>query len=1530
MTRATRVLLGSLAALLLVVLVAVVVLNGTYYGRERVRRIALDALRDMVHGEVMVGRIDGNLLDRFDLVDVSITDEEGRPFLVADRIRARIAFSPLFSKRIVVRSLDLERPVMTLSKAPGGVWNYQRIFASADTISEKVRLGFGSWIDLHGVTIRNGTLFVHQPYPTDEEVRQTVGDSAVASTLARETRLRVERVGSSLRQTMEFRDINARIPRLVAAHPDSSAVAFRVRQLSMLATPLKAPDVVVRDFEGHVRIAEDTVTLRDMDLRLPATRIEGGLTYHVSAGDLELDVKSDTLSFADIRMLYPALPERGGGRLEMTATIRDTATSVYDIRNARLSVGNSRVAGRFGMAVNPDMLELRETDLRFTRFTTELLESLVPGLRVRIPGAYTGTAKLSGPSGAMRADINGTYDPSRHAPFSVVARGIIGTGETTTAQNLRLVVRSLPVSLAREFVTDMPVGGTANIDALISGSSASQFTGRATVTHREAGATSTIVAEGSVASRDSLRMRLDVRLTPLSLEVVQRFAPKTDLRGDVRGTGELRGTLRDLQAVLALQLPRGTMDVDGRFDLASERLGYQATARLREVDLRSIAPSLPVTALNGVTTIAGRGVDAKTADARLTMHLVDAMVDSTHVNEAVIVAAAREAKLTVDTLRLRTPFGTATATGTFGLVDGTEGTLIYAVDVNTLSGLERWIATGDTTTVRSPPLVRQRIARADSLRQGVGVPQDSTKIGAILARREASSRPPRLPAVQVPPPLARDSIAGSLSMRGTVKGGVQRFTAEGEAQLNQLIFDGFEIGRGTLDFTWADIQTPDVLLTAELGVDSVRAHGFAFDSTHVKGTYRDGAGDVALDIFPGDTSSYRLRAKYALRTDEGEVRLQEINLHFDSVTWRSTRESAVRWKGGGLAIDSLELRSGDAAGRGRIFVNGEVPDRDPGRFEIRIDSLRVAPWLTLLQTSVPIDGLASFSADIEGTRAAPRIRGTVALQEHLYKGVPFPEVHSEFTYGDRRLRFDGDLRRAIAAGGAQLARVTGDVPIDLSLSDSVGVRKLDGPITIDIEGDSIPLGPLTEFVEEFSVVTGEARGRIAMRGTWERLTYEGAMAINMPRLGLRTPGVVLTNTIARLHMVNHRLVIDTLVGYSGGPVRATGSILLADLEHPVLDLDIVADETRVLDNDKGSLVVSSRLAFRGPVDTLGVGGTVTVMHGIMRIPDPEQWNLINTGDPTLFAVVDTALARELQVAPPSPILKNANVNVRLQVRRGTWARSREANIEVFGDLAIERVTGDEQISVTGSLHSDYGDYEIYGRRFSVTRGSVRFTGSPSDPVLQLAATHEVRTAGRAPFDIQVTIGGTLERPNISLESQAQPTLTQSDLISFLAFGQSSTSLLQFQGSGIEGGGLSGSSLAGNVAALATRQLAGVALGALFAELESNLAERTAADVLRIRPAELPSGLSLDDFGTLARGTQIEIGKYLDRNTFLVGQVRTTLAVPGATLERRFGAQFRARASLETRFQPLTPSLTAGLQPKMYQVLGVLMRWTRGW
>ena len=133
-----------------------------------------------------------------------------------------------------------------------------------------------------------------------------------------------------------------------------------------------------------------------------------------------------------------------------------------------------------------------------------------------------------------------------------------------------------------------------------------------------------------------------------------------------------------------------------------------------------------------------------------------------------------------------------------------------------------------------------------------------------------------------------------------------------------------------------------------------------------------------------------------------------------------------------------------------------------------------------------------------------------------------------------------------------------------------------------------------------------------------------------------------------------------------------------------------------------------------------------------------------------------------------------------------------------------------------------------------------------------------------------------------------------------------------------------------MAALAQRQLAAIGLGALLDEVRGELSEATGADVLNITPAPIPADVKLSDFQSLLSGTEIEIGKYLDRRTFVLGRVRPTLTVPGASIERRLTDRLRLRTSLETRLLPNPPSLSAGLQPRYLQVIGALLTWTIAW
>jgi len=264
----------------------------------------------------------------------------------------------------------------------------------------------------------------------------------------------------------------------------------------------------------------------------------------------------------------------------------------------------------------------------------------------------------------------------------------------------------------------------------------------------------------------------------------------------------------------------------------------------------------------------------------------------------------------------------------------------------------------------------------------------------------------------------------------------------------------------------------------------------------------------------------------------------------------------------------------------------------------------------------------------------------------------------------------------------------------------------------------------------------------------------------------------------------------------------------------------------------------------------------------------------------------------------SPLLSNLRMDVNLQVDRDVFVRSTDYNIEVYsdGDLAVHVNRAKQTLVLDGILLSERGEYRFLSKRFEISRGSATFANSDElNPTLQVTGGYEVRLPGREALNIRILIGGTLRNPQVALESDAQPPIPQSDLLAYLAFGRSSSSLLQLEGSGLA----TGDNIVGAGAALASRQLASVALGVFADQLSAEAAKSFGVDVFNIAPADVQT-----DVGSFLRGTEIEAGKYIKSHTFLAMQVRpdpAALQRPGILLQHRFGGL--RGYSLETSLQP---------------------------
>jgi translocation and assembly module TamB len=1327
----------------------------------------------------------------------------------------------------------------------------------------------------------------------------------------------IARGGMVMREELAFRDLHLRLDPLqvelvrgeIPQLPPGGTITGEARLNGAPAGPLRV---------------DGDLTLRD-----PRT----GLSRVLAAG--EIDPRGEDVRFRDMRLrfaplqtdlLRDELPQapagaRLAGDLRLDGSTGAVLRLTGDLTLTDPATGASRVVVDGGVAV-VDELRFHALGLRLDPLHLDLLRDRLPELP---PGVIaTGPLRLHG-SLARMLEVDGDLelrDP-RTGINRLAVSGGVALEDPIRFRDLDLHFDPLRVAFVRPFAPDLPIGGILTGTATVDGSPADRLLVRGDLVHLEAGERSRVAGRAEVAPDDFAEV--DVRLMPLSLETAGRFAPQAGLRGEVTGRLQASGDMRDLTVRADLQLPAGgELFAQGWLDLEADRPGYDLDTRLRDFDLAAVTRRAPAaTSLSGEVKAEGRGVDPATMRASFSADLVGPRVDEVAVDSVRLRVAVAEGLAQFDETRVQLATAEARVEGSFGLVEARHGELRYQLRVDSLQPLAPYVPGADTAVVRPRPAVRE--AELAEIRAAEVRLAERTEVEWLATGHEP---PPELPSDTVAlATLPQDSLAGSLRAAGTLRGNVERFDLVGTAEVEELVYQGNYFGSGEAEYSitgWGG-ERPSLELDADLA--DVVVQGFAYDSATVRVQHRGvrhGDGRAVIAAYQDDRTDFRLDADFALSLDRNEVRLRDLDLRFDTVTWHSVQPGVVSWAGRGVELRTIELVSNTG---GRIFLDGDLPIDGVADLTVEVDDLPVDHIVSLLQDDAEATGTVSLRARVEGSLANPVFEGRASLVAATHDGRDLPDVRADFAYLDAELVLDADFLHE----GLELGHAEGRLPIDLALADREGPRLLDAPLILDLRADSIPLEALPSFTDQVSDVRGRVQGDVSIRGTFQDPILDGILNLDLGSLRVEATGVRYEDIVGVFRLDAQTVTVDSLVAWNGGRIRIAGAVDVSTLTEPAFDLELRAERARVLDDEQGRLWVDAELAIQGPFDGIEVTGDVRTHRGVFYLPETREV-MVDLGDPGIFVRIDPELAAEREgIIRPSPLLANLRVELQLAVAPETWVRTTEANVEVYtdpevGPLEVRFNGGNGELSIEGTVNTDRGEYSFMGRRFQVTRGAATFLGPGEfDPIIQVAAEHEVQMPGREALQIRIVLGGTALEPTITLESNAQPPLSQTDLLSFLAFGRDASSLMQQQGSSLGGQGAAGGDLVGNVAGLATRQLGGMAAHIVLNEFEADAARALGLDVLHITPADLPAELFTGRFEDLLRGTRIEAGSYIGRRLFAAGHARPTLETrPGARLEYRTANGFRWLTSWEPRYLPAEPTLQ-DVEPERTSVFGIFLR-----
>jgi translocation and assembly module TamB len=1202
---------------------------------------------------------------------------------------------------------------------------------------------------------------------------------------------------------------------------------------------------------------------------------------------------------ADIRWAMPHLPVEGSGKLDFGLDWTGDK-SVYIAKNMDVTLEKSHITGQIEATV-ADTVSYRNADLGFANLDTRLLTRLFPSMTFPRPLTLTGKAKFDGGEHSLRVNGDVVVDDRLSGRSHLVAVGVMGLSKGIfTARDLHVRMLPLQLGLAKALAPTLRTGGTVTGVATLNGSSAAiMYATAVDVTHVELGALSRATGRAAMRGRGVPWYDVDVQMHPLALATIGRYMPTVGLQGSGTGPLRLKGFENDLAINTQLTFADGGyLDLRGTMDLLSKDVGYNLDFKTTDLNASTIIAKAPTTSITAVGSARGRGTDPATLQSQIVADVGASSVDTVSVDSANVRVTLANGIARFDTLAVALPQGIVEAKGSIGLDTNHSGTLTYHIAIDSLSHFAGLIST-DTTVVRPRPgILAQRVqkAKADSSRLARATEVERAVTGMRLPRT----------VVDTPASVRKNELSGSVRADGVATGSIRSFTAKGTASGSNIVARGNTIGAFTADYDWINARTPQSQVRINAQARSVSAAGFDLDSVGAKLTYQKPNGTVQIVVNQDNARTYTADAGFTLDKIRNALTLNTLKLQFDTSVWASTRTAALHWGEAGIDVENLELRNGV---NGRIYINGFLPKQGNANFDIAVDNLNVGDVIALTQSDINAKGLISLNVHATGTLENPQFKGTFGATDLVYNGGSVPELHGNVDYANQTLTGRAEAMRA---GSVPFLTAEGTIPINLALSGVTGSRFPTGTqIALNITTDSLPLDLLPQFSNYVSNVKGHASGSFKIGGSLNRPQLSGQFVLHQGQARVVPAGINLTGIEASIHMLGDSVVIDSVAAYSKGRIILTGGIGVGSLTAPSFDLKLQTNNAQVLNNHRGQLVVSANLAMTGPFKDAHVTGDVRVRDGVLYIPPSENKNLVGAQDPAVFNVLDTAVMADRELFPTqSPLLANLRMDVDLNVDRDVFVRSREANVEVYSDgpLGVHVNRAKETLVLDGVLLSERGVYTFMTRTFNIKRGSATFINSTElNPTLQGTAEYEVRQPNREAINIQIVVGGTLRNPNISLTSDAQPPIPQSDLLSYLAFGRSSSSLVQLEGSGLTNGS-GGSNLVGAGAALASRQLAGVAIGVLADQFAGEAARSIGADVFTITPADVQT-----DVGTFLRATQFEFGKYIKSHTFVAVQSPLdpkALRRPGVQVVHRFGGLrgYRLETGVDTRYLLREPTL----------------------
>ncbi|MGH7544811.1 MAG: translocation/assembly module TamB domain-containing protein, partial [Gemmatimonadota bacterium] len=1214
--------LAFVGGVLALAVLAALVLTRTPWGHERVGELLEQKLFPRFQGTVRFAEIaGGDLLRAVHLTDVVVLDPEGEFVMRADTAELEYDWHDFLRGDVTFQAVELAGAEIVLAQGRDGRWNFARALAtrkdSAEAAAEPAAEdeGGGQRIELRRITVRRGDFTARTPVDRAEGF------------------FRTEEAPDGAWRVLRVADFDAVLPMLrIKSRSSGDPLWIRIAELAGVAHVVSDP-VTVRDLRANVEVLDDTVTFEVQRLDLPGSRLAGRGVVRIVEPETQFDLRlhGERVALADVRWLVGWLPEQGRSRFDLRlASERDGLA--FDFADTDLRIGTSHVTGRFGFVLGDDEIRFRDVDLRLDPLETRWIDTLTADT-LFFQGLLRGEFRGDGPVSRMTLETDLSLEsPEGGAPGRVAAAGVLTWDGTFGGDSLRMELDAMEMEVVEALLSPgLPLEGRLTGTLTFRGTLAGGLDVEGGLTHEDGTRpVSRWVGDGRITGATDPRVDLRFETEPLSLTTLAAYYPTIPFRGDVRGPVSLRGTFDELYVDARLRTTRGRLVVRGRFDLSGEPKRYDADLEGEEVQVAALRPGMPTSDLDFRARLEGSGLSAEELDLRGWIRILPSEFAGARVDSGYVELVAESGILVVDTARIDTEAGRLRARGSFGLREGTSGTLAFEIAADTLAAWNRWIRPAG----------------------------EAPAPAAVVAFAGGSGGLPPLQDEPQAPGQPRGSLRGEVTGSGVLAGNLDRIDLEGRFRFADLGWE--DAATDSLALTLSAVGPPRALdAEGEARAWGAEVAGLAASRARlefaVTGDHTSLAGEWEKD------EETRLRARGSvLRLPDG------VRITVDSLS--------ARLRGQGLALEApmIVLRDGRtlsiepfrlAGPLGTIAGEAAVPETGPAALLLRISGLDLGNLAAVFPDSLDLRGPLRVQLRLTGSPTAPSAEFEAQVDGGHLVGVEFSELTSRGRFENGRLQMDLTASR----GRERLFDATTAIPLAIDLY-ALSVRRTTEPMELHVRAEEFPLAFALASFDQFRDVGGLLRGELTLRGTLDEPDLSGEIALRDGAAGLPEVGVRFFGAEGRVRLNGDVAELqDVLVrGPEGGRGRVEGTVRLRPVSNPEFDLRFNVDRLRTYNTRIAQAVVSGRVNLAGVYRRPVITGELTVESSTLFIREIERrQEIIDLSDPAFFSVVDTTVAENRRLVPllSDPFFQNMTVDLTLHLARDSWLRGRDRAIE---------------------------------------------------------------------------------------------------------------------------------------------------------------------------------------------------------------------------------------------------------------------------